>query len=92
MNIRTLSSYVLRALAAAQIEGRTMNLATLVAELNVRRGDVRSAVSALHREGYVNALRMRLTLQGFLLGHALMREELPPLRVARPAAQAINAA
>lgn len=80
MNIRTLSSYILQALARAQMEGRFSNLETLRDELSVRRTDIRKAVSQLHREGMLDVLRMRLTLAGFAIGQALVDEELPPLR------------
>ncbi len=82
MNIRTLSTYILQAVFAAQIEGRRSNLETLRDELQVRRTDVRAAVSQLHREGVLDALTMRLTLQGFAIGQALSGAELPPLRAA----------
>jgi len=88
MNQRTVSAYVLRALAQAQIEGTVSTLATLTSELRVRKGDVRTAVSALHREGYLDALRMRLTLRGFAVGSALIGEKLPELRPARVAVRA----
>lgn len=80
MNAQDLSAHVLQALALAQTEGRASTLDSLVAELRVRRGDIRRTVSALHQEGYLDALRMRLTLQGFALGRSLMGEALPALR------------
>ena len=80
MTPRKLAPYVLRTLARYQIDGRVANLQTLVDEIGVRRGDVRKTVSALHREGYVDALRMRLTLAGFSLGAPLTNVELPPIR------------
>jgi hypothetical protein len=91
MNTRTLSSHVLKALAAAQSEGRTSSLETLTEDLRVRRTDIRRTVSALHREGYVDALRMRLTLAGFAIAHSLRDEPLPALRKA-PAVAAVVAA
>jgi hypothetical protein len=72
-------------LAGYQKEGRVANLETLVDDIGVRRADLRRTVSALHREGYVDALRMRLTMAGFALGTALSRAELPPLRTMRAA-------
>ena len=80
MNIRTLSTYILQALARAQMEGRLSNLETLRDELEVRRADIRKPVSQLHREGMLDVLRMRLTLEGFAIGRALEDETLPPLR------------
>lgn len=82
MNIRTLSMHLLQALAHAQVEGRRSNLETLRDELEVRRTDIRAAVSQLHREGMLDALTMRLSLQGFAIGQALSDATLPPLRAA----------
>jgi DNA-binding IclR family transcriptional regulator len=80
MRPHTLAPYVLQVLATCQQAGRLCTLADLVAEIQVRRADVRRTVSALHREGYVDALRMRLTLRGFVLGRALLKVQLPALR------------
>jgi hypothetical protein len=80
MNLQTVAAYVLRALAQSQTEGRAESLATLTDELQVRRKDVRAAITALHREGYLDALRMRLTLRGFAVGRALVGEQLKALR------------
>jgi DNA-binding IclR family transcriptional regulator len=90
MNAQELAAHVLQALALAQSEGRSSSLATLTDELRVRRGDVRRTITLLHREGYVDALRMRLTLTGFALGRAYLGQTLPPLR--RPKTAAICAA
>lgn len=90
MNARHLSAYILQALARAQSDGRESNLETLVDELKVRRKDVRAALTALHREGMVDVLRMRLTLSGFAIGRALLDQKLPVLR--KPAQSAIVAA
>jgi DNA-binding IclR family transcriptional regulator len=80
MNAQTLSAHVLQALAQAQSEGRRASLETLAEELRVRRGDIRRTVTLLHRQGFVDALRMRLTLAGFALGRAYLGQTLPPLR------------
>ena len=90
MNVRTLSMHVLRALAEAQIEGRRSNLETLVEQLQVRRPDVRGAVTALHKQGLVDAIHMRLTLEGFAVGRSAMARSLPDLRA--PAKRSIAAA
>lgn len=90
MNTRTVSAYVLRALAEAQVEGKASNLETLTDRVRVRRKDVRAAITALHREGYLDVLRMRLTLEGFAIGRALAGEELLALR--RPTLAAIAVA
>jgi hypothetical protein len=90
MSPRTVSLHVLRALAEAQRDGRILDLDAIVLALGVRRVDVRSVVSALHREGLVDALRMRLSLRGFALGSSLRDATLPPLR--KPRATAVRAA
>jgi DNA-binding IclR family transcriptional regulator len=83
MNTQALSAHVLHALSQAQVEGRRHDLQTLTQELKVRRGDIRRVVSALHREGYVDALRMRPTLAGFALGRTYASQPLPELRKPR---------
>jgi hypothetical protein len=83
MDAQMIALHVLRALAEAQAEGRRMDLETLVQVLQIRRRDLRTTVSALHRAGLVDALRMRSTIQGFALGVALARAPLPALRSTR---------
>jgi Mn-dependent DtxR family transcriptional regulator len=83
MNAQTLSAHVLSAIANAQREGRLANLETITQNLGVRRTDVRKIVSALHREGIIDAARMRLTLRGFALAHAIAAHDLAPLRPER---------
>ncbi len=80
MEPRTLTPYVLRALARHQLNGRLVTLQTLVDELQVRRADVRGTISSLHREGYLDVLSLRLTMEGFTIGVALLDRELPELR------------
>ncbi len=80
MSPETLAPYVLRTLVQFQIQGRVCTLQDLVDEIRARRGDIRRTVSALHREGYVDALRMRTTLAGLALGRAILRTTLPALR------------
>src|SRR5579883_2358075 len=92
MNARTLFPHVLQALALAQTEGRTSTLETLTEALRVRRVDIRRTVTLLHRQGYVDALRMRLTLAGFALGRAYLGVTLPPLRSTAPARADVAAA
>jgi DNA-binding IclR family transcriptional regulator len=91
MTPQALAPYVLRLLASAQTKGRPVTLRDLTRELGVRKGDVRNVVSALHREGHVDALRLRLTFSGFALGIALASSRLPPLRRA-PAPEAAPSA
>jgi hypothetical protein len=80
MTPQHIAPYVLRALANAQMEGRCMDLETLALEIEVRRVDVRKTVSALHREGLLDALRLRLSMKGFALGTAMLRKDLGPIR------------
>ncbi len=81
MNTRTLSMHILRALADAQTEGRRESLDTLVEQVQVRRRDVRAAVTGLHQQGLLDALHMRLTLEGFAVGRSLLAKDLPVLRI-----------
>jgi len=92
MKPNDIAPHILRALAEAQIEGRVMDLASLSLAIQVRRGDVRAAVSALHREGLVDALRMRLSLAGFALGSSLLSEALPAIRRPKAAGAKVVAA
>jgi DNA-binding IclR family transcriptional regulator len=92
MTTEKLAPYVLRALAEAQQEGRCIDLETLALALKVRRPDVRKTVSALHQQGLVDALRLRLSLAGFAMGAALLATELPPIRRLKMAAAASSAA
>ena len=80
MEPTTLAPYVLKVLAHHQIKGRIVTLQALVDELQVRRADVRRTVTALDHEGYLDALRMTLTMAGFAIGAGLSDKELPPLR------------
>jgi hypothetical protein len=81
MDQKTLAAYIVQALTLAHIEGRTEDLETLVEKLRVRRKDVRSTLTVLHRQGMVDVVRMRLTLSGFAIGTALLGQALPALRV-----------
>lgn len=47
----------------------------------VRREDVREIVRRLDEEGFVDATRMRLTLQGFALASSLTARRLVPLHL-----------
>jgi hypothetical protein len=89
MNTQKLSTDVLRALAAAQSTPITLDdlchalgvtegaAREGVRPRKLRREDVRTMVRRLDAEGFVDASRMRLTLQGFALAAAL------PLEVSR---------
>ena len=92
MNARTLSVHILHIIATAERAGRSMNLELLTAELHVRRADVRRTVTALDREGFVDAMRMRLTLAGFALARSVGAYALPTLHRGRGKSQRKRAA
>jgi DNA-binding GntR family transcriptional regulator len=71
---------VLRELADAQDRGERLGLDELVSALGVRRGELRTIVSRLHRQGLVDALRMRPTLAGFAIGRTAAGLTLRALR------------
>ncbi len=89
MNHKTVAAYVLQALARAQIEGRTMNLEDLIDEIKVRRRDIRTVMTKLHQQGFVDVLRMRLTLSGFAIGASLLDQQLPALRLPKAVIAAV---
>jgi DNA-binding IscR family transcriptional regulator len=80
MTPQHIAPYILRVLAQAQTEGRCMDLETLSREIEVRKVDVRKTVTAMHQEGLLDALRLRLSLKGFALGRSLLAIELAPIR------------
>jgi DNA-binding IclR family transcriptional regulator len=80
METKDLAPHVLKALFDLQSEGALVNLQTLTDLLRVRRGDIRRVITALHREGYVDAVHMRLTLRGLAVGAAFAQSPLRPLR------------
>jgi DNA-binding GntR family transcriptional regulator len=86
----SLGQHILRAMTAAARRTERLALDDLAGALGVRRADVRSALSALHREGLVDVMRMRPTLAGFALGHALDGKALGALR--SPRASQVRAA
>jgi len=77
-----LAIHVMKRLTIAHTEGDLLSLQDLADELGVRRNDVRATISALHAQGYVDALRMRPTLAGFAIGNAVSDAELAPIRKA----------
>lgn len=76
-----LALHVVKAMTIAHKSGAQCTLDTLVQELQVRRADLRRVLSALHEEAIVDVLHMRLTLNGFAIGHALEGKALPPFRI-----------
>jgi hypothetical protein len=85
MTPRVLAPHILRALATSQYRGQPLTIEALVAKLKVRKVDVRAAVSALHTQGLVDALTLRLSFQGFAIGTALRSHKLPAIRRPAPA-------
>ena len=91
----SLSADVLRALHALHGALRLVTLDDLCTALDVgeiparegvrartvRREDVRAVVCALDDEGFVDASRMRLTMQGFALASSLTTRRLVPLHL-----------
>ncbi len=75
-----LAIHVMKRLSMAQAQRRALTLTDLASELGVRKADVRRVVTALHQQGYVDALRLRLTLAGFAIGAAVARVDLRPMR------------
>jgi hypothetical protein len=76
-----LALHVVKRMTIAHKAGERCTLDTLVRELKVRRADVRRVLSALHEEGVIDVLHMRLTLGGFAIGHSLADKKLPPFRI-----------
>ena len=75
-----LAIHVMKRLTIAQTQGRLLSLQDLSTELGVRKADVRQTITALHREGWVDALRLRLTLAGFAVGASLADASLVAVR------------
>lgn len=91
---QVLSQHVLRWLAARKTQ--RVSLDEVVSGVGARRAEIRAVLSSLHREGYYDVVRGRLTLAGFTVGRALGGQALAPLRPAEgtvwPGASARNAA
>ena len=81
--------HVMREMTSAQADGRRITALDLSETLQVRRADIRSVVSELHRQGLVDAMRMRVTLAGFAYARAKdaapLRKQVASLRLARAA-------
>jgi hypothetical protein len=86
VSLDLVSLHLLRAIAKAAARGRATDLEALAADIGVRKVDCRAALSTLHRQGYVDVLRMRPTLQGFALGASIRNATLEPVRGAAVAA------
>lgn len=88
MNQSLVALHLLKSLAVAQARGRVVTLETLCEGLGLRRAEARAALSSLHREGYVDVGRMKLSLSGLAIASGLARTRLAPLRPARLAVAA----
>jgi hypothetical protein len=75
-----LAIHVMNALTRARVKGRVISLEDVALEVGARKVDVRRVVTALDRQGLVDAARMRPTLLGFAIGRALRGEALRTLR------------
>jgi DNA-binding IclR family transcriptional regulator len=57
------------------LDGRRSALDELVERSAAPRAEVRGVLSALHAEGWLDVLRMRLTMEGFALGVYLLERD-----------------
>ena len=89
---KLLAGHLLQTLAIVQTEGETLTLDGLVERVKARRVDVRAVVSMLHTEGYVDAMTLRLTMRGFIVGSSLVGRSLRPLRQPTAALRVVQAA
>ena len=78
-----LAAHVLVAIAHAR--GSAVTLDDLSTSLGVRRADVRASLSQLHREGFLDAMKLRLTLPGLALAASLDGCKLRSFRLSAPA-------
>ena len=78
---RALAQHLLRTIARDHLEGERSDLDSLCATIDVRRDVVRTTLSELHAEGYLDVVRMRLSLAGFALGCSLMGQPLRALDI-----------
>ena len=89
-----LAIHLLQALTTRHDEGRLVHLDDLAQAVGARRADVRATLSRMHREGWIDVVRMRPTLRGFALGRALAGRRLAPMRepATSPRARVVRAA
>jgi DNA-binding IscR family transcriptional regulator len=71
LDTKSIAAHVIVSLAHAQELGRVVRLDELASDIGVRKADVRDAVTRLHAEGHVDALRLRLSMTGFALAASL---------------------
>ena len=75
-----LAIHVMRAISRSQRRGRGVCLEELAREVGARKADVRAVVSALHAQGFLDALRLRLTLAGLAIAEALRGQAVVDVR------------
>jgi DNA-binding IscR family transcriptional regulator len=92
LQLRAVSAHVLRHLARENSRGRAVHLEELASDIGVRREDIRHVVSSLHREGHVDARRMRLTMTGLALAAAMKDCTLRAVRLAAERPSTLNVA
>lgn len=82
-----LAAHLLVALYDLDETPRLTTLDALADRLSARRSDVRRVASALHGQGMIDILRLRLTMRGLALAATFSNRNLRPLRQAARAAQ-----
>ena len=92
LDTKSLAAHVLVVLARAQRDDRLVTIHDVAAELDVRKNDVRDVVTRLHREGHVDALRLRLSFSGFALAAVLASAKLRTLRASASVSSSTRAA
>ncbi len=75
---RALAAHVLRAIARPR--ARVVTVDDVARVVGARRTDVRAIVRCLHEEGFVDALRMRPTLEGLAVATSLRSCKLRDVR------------
>lgn len=92
LDTKSLAAHVLVVLARAQRDDHLVTIHDVAAELDVRKNDVRDVVTRLHREGHVDALRLRLSFSGFALAAVLASAKLRTLRASASVSSSTRAA
>jgi transcription initiation factor IIE alpha subunit len=75
---RALAAHVLRVLAKPR--AKVLTIDDLSRRVDARREDVRRVISQLHREGHVDALRMRATMTGLAIATSMRSCKLREMR------------
>ena len=80
LDTRALAAHVLRVLAKPR--AKVITIDDLSRRVDARREDVRAVISQLHREGHVDALRMRATMSGLAVATSMRSCKLKDVRAA----------